>query len=571
MRLVRLALVGALTASIAGGLSAQIPTRKAPVGAAAPNAARLLVANPHTFNPQDSAASVAIGNGLRLRIDKLVNGNYAVLTRAQMNEALKQFGYPADAILAAPVQKTFATSLQAKVLVGSMLAKDQSGRYTVTSRLAGLNDDAGVVVVVAQGPGQKEEDLGTAVAEGLEGAIKTLADARACPDQRKSAPDKAIASAKKAVAIVPKHGLAHLCLAEMALEKGTKKDSAEAMDHLRDAVVGDPLSLKAWTDLASGYEVAGDTAKTVDALKQMLLVAPTNQPLREQAFKLFIRYERPDAAEQAALDGLKIDPTNSDLWDLLSNARVFKGDFAGAVDALEQVVANDSTKADSAFFLKITVMASQKPDTSRLLKWAQAGSKKFPDNVTLLNQLVTAYQLTGPVDSIAASTKRLMAKDTTAVAQALTAAQALITANRAPEAQPYLDFVSKYGDAQAKEGVAGLLFNAARPLLQPPQDWPQAATKLRQVVALANPQGRIAPLANYYLGLSILQQIPPLDAEAEKQKSCDMAKQEAAMAAEAEAAFTKAPAEQAGQIASFTKYLEGLKPRVASMQKVYCK
>ncbi|HEY7028562.1 MAG TPA: hypothetical protein VH438_13180 [Gemmatimonadales bacterium] len=577
MRLVRLMSLPLLTALPFAVLSAQIPTRRPAPGAATANAPRMLVANPHSFSSQDSASSVIIGQGMRTRMDKVAGGNFAVLTREQMNDALKQFGYPPDAILASTVQKQFGNALQAKALVGSSLSKDQSGRYSVTSRLAGINDDAGSVVVVTQGPSQKLDEVGGAVADALTPAVKSFNDARACIDQSKAAPDKAAASAKKAIATLPKNGLAHLCLGLMALDRQsrmsptTAKDTAEALGHLREAVEGDPLSLKAWTTMAQIYEAQGDTAKTVEALKQMLLVAPTNQTLREQAFKLFIKYERPDAAEQTALDGLKIDPTNSDLYDLLSNARVFKGDFAGAVDALEQVVANDSSKADSSFYLKITVMASQKPDTSRLLKWASAGSKKYPDNVTLLNQLVSAYQLTGPVDSQVATTQRLMAKDTTAVGPALATAQALVTANRAADAQPFLDFVTKYGDAQAKEGVSVILFNVARPLLQPPQNWPEAAVKLRQVVATASPTGKIYPLANYYLGLSILQQIPPLDAAAEKEKSCDKAKQEESMAAEAAEAFTHAPPDQAQNLGQFQKYLDGLKPRIASMLKVYCK
>jgi len=570
MRLVRLLFLP-LLAALPAALSAQIPTRRPAPGAPTANAPRLLVANPHTFATQDSAASVQIGQGIRGRMEKVVGSSFAVLTREQMNDALQQFGYPPDAILASTVQKQFGNALQARALVSSTLSKDQSGRFSVTSRLAGLNDDAGNVVVVNQAASQKLDEMGGSVADALQPAVKSFNDARACVDQSKAAPDKAIASAKKAIAALPKNGLAHLCLGLLALDKKTNKDSAEAMEHLQQAVEGDPLSLKGWTTLAQIYEAKGDTNKTVEALKQMLLVAPTNQTLREQAFKLFIKYERPDAAEQTALDGLKIDPTNADLYDLLSNARVFKGDFAGAVAALEQMVANDSTKADSSFYLKITVMASQKPDTAKLLKWAAEGSKKYPTNLALLNQLVAAYQLTGPVDSQVTTTKRLMEKDTTAIGPALATAQALVTANRANEAQPFLDFVTKYGDAQAKEGVSVILFNIARPLLQPPQNWPEAATKLRQVVATANPSGKIYPLANYYLGLSILQQIPPLDAQAEKEKSCDKAKQEESMAAEAEAAFKLAPPDQAQNLQQFQKYLDGLKPRVASMLKVYCK
>ncbi len=571
MRLVRLLSLPLLAALPVAALSAQIPTRRPAPGAAAPNAPRMLVANPHTFSSQDSASSVQIGQGVRGRMEKVVGSTFVVLTREQMNDALKQFGYPPDAILASTVQKQFGNALQAKALVASTLSKDQSGRFSVTSRLAGLNDDAGNVVVVTQGASQKLDEVGGSVADALQPAVKSFNDARACMDQSKVAPDKAIASAKKAITTLPKNGLAHLCLGLLSLDKKTKKDTTEAMDHMREAVEGDPQSLRAWTTMAQVYEAQGDTAKTVEALKQMLLVAPTNQTLREQAFKLFIKYERPDAAEQTALDGLKIDPTNSDLYDLLSNARVFKGDFAGAVVALEQMVANDSSKADSSFYLKITVMASQKPDTAKLLKWASEGSKKYPTNLALLNQLVSAYQLTGPVDSQVSTTKRLMEKDTTAVGPALATAQALVTANRAAEAQPFLDFVTKYGDAQAKEGVSVILFNVARPLLQPPQNWPEAATKLRQVVATANPGGKIYPLANYYLGLSILQQIPPLDAQAEKEKSCEKAKQEESMAAEAEAAFKLAPPDQAQNLGQFQKYLDGLKPRIASMLKVYCK
>jgi predicted Zn-dependent protease len=163
----------------------------------------------------------------------------------------------------------------------------------VTSRLAGLNDDAGNVVVVSQGASQKLDEMGGSVADALQPAVKSFNDARACVDQSKAAPDKAIASAKKAIAALPKNGLAHLCLGLIALDKKTNKDSAEAMEHLQQAVEGDPQSLKGWTTLAQIYEAKGDTNKTVEALKQMLLVAPTNQTLREQAFKLFIKYERP--------------------------------------------------------------------------------------------------------------------------------------------------------------------------------------------------------------------------------------------------------------------------------------
>lgn len=567
-RVVLLALIGGV---VAGSLAAQIPTRRRTDQQVAASLPRLLVANPHSFALPDSAASAQIGNALRLRMEKVSNGTYFVIPRQQMNDALRQFGYPDDAILPLMVQRTFATSMQARVLMSSILTRVEGGRYAVSARLAGFNDDAGNVVALTQGAGQTAETFGNALADGFQAAVKTAADAKACVDQQATARDKAVAAAKKALAVMPSNGLAHFCLARIAFSKNTHADSAEATKALQAAVAGDPLSLPAWTLLAGRYENAGDTTRTVDALKQMLLIAPTNEPLREQAFKLFLKYERPEAAQQAAEEGLKLDPTNADLWDLLSNACVYRSNFKCAVDALEQVVANDSTKADSAYFLKITVMAGQEPDTVRLLKWARRGVKKYPHHLDLLGQLLKAYSLTGQIDSTVAVTARILQLDTTAVVPALAAAQALQAAKRLKDARPFLDFATKHGDAQAKQAVAGIILNGALPLLQPPQDFEGAAVLLREVVGLADPAGRVAPIANYFLGLSLLQQIPKLDPEAERQKSCELATKEQGLAHEAETAFKASGSYKPDDVVKFQKYLDGLKPRVASMLKVYCK
>jgi len=556
--------------SAAAPLAGQIPQNKqrgvTPTGSSLPH---LMVANPYPFASQDSAQAVQLGAALRLRMEKVAGNSFQVITRQQMNDALGQFGYPVDAILPLPVQRNFATSLQARTLLASTLSRGEGGRYTITARLAGLNDDAGNAVTMTQSPGQKLEDFGNLVADAFGPAVKTSADVKACFDQRLNATEKALSAAKKAVQAMPKNGAAHYCFAMLALDRKTKADSQEAMKHLQEAVAGDPFSLPAWTAIAAQYEAAGDTTKTVEALKQMLLIAPTNQPLREQAFKLFIKYEHPEAAEKAALDGLKLEPTNADLWDLLSNARVYKGDFKGAVDALEQVVANDSTKADSTFLMKITVMASQQPDTVRLLKWAHAGARRYPTHLGLLQALLSAYTMAGPVDSAAAVAKRLIAVDTTAVGPALAVAQQLIQAKRLNDALPLLQFAVAHGDAQARENASALLLNGALPMIQ--GDPEGAATHLRSVIKTANPTGRFAPIANYYLGLIILQQIQKVDPEAEKQKSCDLANKEQAMLAEADAAVKGGTSYKPEDSAKFQKYVDGLKPRVASMLKAYCK
>jgi len=302
-------------------------------------------------------------------------------------------------------------------------------------------------------------------------------------------------------------------------------------------------------------------------------VAPTNQKLREELFKYFLQSGHSETALKVADEGLKLDPNNADLYDLKSNACLFLSNFKCAVDALETMYATDSTKADTLFFTKISAAAAEgeKPDTVRLLKWSQAGVRKYPTNATLLGYLNRAYALSGPVDSVVSVTNRIIAKDTSAVVPALEAARALIDAKRPKEAVPFLEFAIKHGDAQAKENAAALLYTGAAPLLQQPQDLEGAEQLLRMAVAAANPTGKVYPAANYLLGLATLFQVPQIDPQAEKQKSCDLATQEQAKLAASDSALTAGRAVNPEAVDKNLGIIKKYEPRIKSMLKAYCK
>jgi tetratricopeptide (TPR) repeat protein len=552
-------------------------------------APRLMVANPFAFAAADSANAVRLGTAMREQMKDIVGRNYTVVEQSQMNDALKQYGYPVDAILTPPLATTLAKNIQARVLVTGTMARGAAKNTTVTARLAGVNDDAGHVVTMTQGQGATVQDFGKKLAQALSPAVKALPDAKACVDQRTTKPDKAEDAAKKAIKTLPNNGLAEFCLAQLAMDK--KAPRAEVVKHLQAAVKGDPLSLPAWTALATQYQAANDTANTLVAFKQMLRVAPTNQKLREELFKYFLQSGHPETAREVADEGLKLDPYNADLYDLKSNACLFLSDFKCAVDALETMYATDSTKADTLFFTKISAAAAEgeKPDTARLLKWAQIGTRKYPDNMTLLGYLNRAYSLSGPVDSVVAVTNRIIAKDTTAVVPALEAARALITPpthqgsrpgatstdtvarGRVKEAVPFIEFALKHGDAQAKENAAALLYTGAAPLLQEPQDLEGAAELLRLAVQSANPSGKVYPAANYLLGLATLFQVPKIDPLAEKQKSCELARQEEGLLLAADSALTAGRSVNPDAVAKNLDIIKKYKPRIASMLKAYCK
>jgi tetratricopeptide (TPR) repeat protein len=565
MSLVRLAAFITLGAALAAPASAQVPRR--PREQQIANLPILMVANPYVTSGADSAASVQVGAAMRDQMTKIAEGDYNVRTQDQMNEALKQYGYPPNAILSPTLATTLAKSMQARVLVTSTMTKP-GGQYSVQARLAGVNDEAGSTVVVPQG-GQSLGDLGKKVAQSLEPAYKSLGDAKKCVDQQAAKPDDAANAANKALKAFPGNGLAEYCLAQIALKKGDKKT---AIQHFQAAAKNDPQSLAAWSNLAEQYQSQNDTTNVLRVFREMLVIAPSNQKLREQAFKYFLQANKPDIAKEIADSGIKNDPYNADFYDLKSNACLFLSDFKCAIDALEAAYQVDSTKADTLFFTKITVAAQQQPDTARLLKWSRTGVKKFPDNVTLLQSLGKAYSLAGQPDSSLQVTQKLLQLNPKDVTPALAAAKGLIDAKKPKEAKPLLDLAIQNGDAEAKENAAGLLYTGAAPLLQEPiQDYAGAAELLRAAAKAANPQGKIYPASNYLLGLATLLQVPQIDPQAEKGKSCDLANQEKGLLDESEAAFTAGmsanPEVAKKNLGIITKY----KPRAASMVKAYCK
>jgi tetratricopeptide (TPR) repeat protein len=604
MYLMRLVGLVTLAGAVSVPLAAQgIPRRSGP-STTVNNSPRFMVANPFAFAPVDSAPAVAIGTGMREEMKDVVGRDYVVIEQAQMNDALTQYGYPKDAILSPALAVTLAKNIQARFLVNSTLAKT-GNRFTVTARLTGTNDDAGNVVTLTQNEGETPQAFGKRLASALEPAVQSMDEAKSCIDQRKSKPDKAAEAAKKAIKTLPDHGLAHYCLALLAQDR--KAPRSEVVKELQAASKGDPQSLAIWTALASEFQQANDTANTLVAFKQMLRVAPTNQKLREELFKYFLQSGHPETALQVADEGLKIDPYNADLYDLKSNACLFLSNFKCAVDALETMYATDSTKADTLFFTKISAAAAEgeKPDTARLLKWAQAGVKKYPDNPTLLGYLNRAYAMAGPVDSVVSVTNRVIAKDSTAVVPALAAAKALIEApatgaptapmpadtskgatppkgdsatasapaptHRTKEAVPFLQFAIQHGDPQQKEQAAALLYTGAAPLLQQPQDLQGASELLKLAVSAANPSGKVYPAANYLLGLATLFQVPQVDPQAEKGKSCDLAHQEESLLGDAEKYLTAGQSVNQEAVNKNLGIIKQYKPRVASMIKAYCK
>lgn len=568
MRLTRACAVAAAgLVLLAAELPAQLRPNRLPPQRVNPNP-RLLVATPHVFSQADSAAAVQVGNGMRDRLRGQAERWFNVITRDQMNEALEQYAYPMDAVLPPLVVRSLANALQARTMVSSSMSRAADGRYTIQARLAGLNDDAGHVVTLTQEPNQTPERFGEATANALLPAFRALPDAKACMDEMATNANAAASEAQQALRQQPNHGLASYCLGEIAL---VREDQPAAIREFSAATEGDPLSLKAWNQLAILYQLTGDSARTVTTFQQMLRVAPTNQALREEAFGLFLRYDRPGAARQVAEEGLEIDPQNADLWDLKSNACLYAEDYACAIDALEMAFSVDSTKADTTFFQKITFATSRQPDTTRFLRWSKAGVQKYPDNPIMLEQLIQAYGYAGPVDSVVAVTRRLVAINNTDMTPVIRAVQALGNAGRIRDALPLGDYITQYGNQDDKNNFAGLLVNAAQPMLAEPDSSTLVVEMTRKAISMVPEGSQTWRAANLFLGGAGWQLFVGLDQGVEESRSCETAQEMQRWLDEIGPAMTAGQALAADYAGRILQGVEAYRPRVASLVRAYCR
>jgi tetratricopeptide (TPR) repeat protein len=538
------------------------------------NLPRLMVANPHSFASADSAAAVRVGAGLREKLESVADRWYTMIQRNQMNDALVQYGYPPDAVLPPLVARQLGTQLQARALVSSTLSRTEGGRVVVEARLLGINDQTGYMIRMTQEPNQSFEDLGKALGDALKPAFNALPDAKECDQLRGSDPHKAAEAAQKALRAQPSHGLAEVCLAQLAAGRSAPAD--EIISHFQNAVKGDRLSLEAWGGLLGQYQQKGDTTQIIETYKEILRVAPTNQRVREEALKWLVAAGRPAVGEEVADEGLALDPTNPDLWDLKSTACLVQGTPEKnqcAIEALEQVYALDSAKADTLFFQKILFVAAQdSTQPAPYVKWASAATKKYPDNSYFLGELVRAYGYAGDVDNLVATTRRLVAVDSSDMQPVLRGVIALTGARRYTEAIELGALVERYGQDTDRTNLGSILAQAGISVLQSqPIDFKQAEAIGRKAVSLVGTRGRVGQLSNYVLGIGLMGQINDRDAAVVEGKTCDLVDALEQHIAATRAALTAGREIQPDFIDGQLKNFEAYGPRIANMRRAYCR
>jgi tetratricopeptide (TPR) repeat protein len=518
-RLSSLSLVAILALTTDG--TAQIPERSRNPNAPRPGAPMVLVATPYTIHADDSAAAVEVGVGLRDRTRRNLGRDYAVVQRDRMNEALISFGYPADALLDQNAARTLASRSSSRLLVFPLYLRSNPGhRIQVRFIAVGASYGAGHVVSLNQMSGEDPEELGERAANELRPAFAAMTDALDCYGNAATDRAKAVEAAQKAIRAIPNFGAAEFCLGELA--RATDSVSTTALAHYENAGKSDPMSLATYEKMGSIYHLRGDSAKVITTYQTMLQVDPLDQALRERSFQLFSIYGRPGAAEDVADAGIARDPDNTDWYDLKSNACLMQEKYSCAIDELERLWTNDSTRADSSFFSKITYATLGGNDTTRFVKWALKGVEKYPEHLDILNAANRAYGMTGDADMAIASARKLLEINPYDPAPVNRTVVLLGNAGQAERIIEFLPVVKDAQDDELSNNFASILVNAASTIGSgTTPNLPKAALLSQAAIDAAPTNATVLAYANYFVSANLMSQVGPMSqAVRQTSRSC---------------------------------------------------
>ena len=495
-------------------------------------ATRVLVATPYPSSGADSTSAVIIGSAIRDKLASKIGGDdWLVITRREMNTNFQTWGYSPDQLFSPESARQVASAMLARVFVMTTTSKGPGGLFTASIRVTGIADDAGQVVQATQLAGQTAADFGSRIAEQVTIIFKAYPDAKNCKDNFAANKSKAADGANKALRVVPNYGFAEYCLG--LIEQAKDSVGAEATRHFKNAIIGDPFSLKAFNQLAIIHQKKHDSTAVVADYQQMITIAPTNRLLAEEAVKIFKQYNRPDAAEQVVVAQMKLDPTSPDWPDLLGNACAASAagepdsakarvKFACAYTAFVQEYTLDATRADTNFFPKIVYVAGNSADS---LLWAKRWAAKYPSSTDPYKLELSIYSDAGQVDSALTIVDVLNKIDPTDSRPALAIEIALLKANRVDEAIKLGAFFQKNGDETSKNQYAGLLVSFADSATKRTPSDDSTAVHLGQAVVAFNPPNKLYfEFGHYFIVRGLQNGLVVLSAAARADKSCTTVK-----------------------------------------------
>ncbi len=328
---------------------------------------RLLIL-PFLASSADSAMSIAVADAARERITALVKSKVLVVPKPKLCEALQQSGFPCNGLLDDQQARQLARFLQVHSYVTGTFVKNGANLTADVQMIdIGSSGITGRFTATNGNPGTAAA-LAEEIAQKIAAAVRVSEQVRACyEDRRKAQFARARADAQKALAL-------------------------------------DPNS-------------------------QQVHSEPRNTQRRLQVAQLLRQAKQYDPAVALLDEGLKIQPGESQLLDMKLTICTEYSNFRCALDVWIAKFEHDTAARGDTAFLKPAIGAAQQvSDTQALLKFTEAATRHFPNNVSFIKARAGAFELAGKIDSALAYYKKALALNTNDVATSLQIAKVMVDA-----------------------------------------------------------------------------------------------------------------------------------------------
>ena len=541
------------------------------VGAAPVASAQLAITQPTEkllllplpgVTPGDSAASIAVMDLARDRVQQLARYKVQSIPKSKICEALLSFGFQCDPSSAGPMYildpsqaAQFAKSVSINSYdVGTFSHTGNS--YTARVRLiSGGSGFAAAFTLTGDGQPAVAESL----AQHLVTVIKAAEFARECQDRRsKGNVNGAMESARKAFAIAPNLTAAHLCMLD-AYEVQHGPGAADSMlaEAFR-ALKGDSLSSTAWSRIASIYQQKGDTLKWLDALISWAGVEPDNAQLQLSVSDQLMKSHVYPKATTLLKTTLARFPANATARDMLRRSCIEGSQWRCVLDLLAQEEKDSAAKLRDSSELKLAIGASTAlPDTQAWLHYTQLAVTQFPKSGGFLNTRGQALEAAGQIDSAVAVYKAAAALVPTDPRPSLLVAATILNhavydtlkapkdtvalaayqnayADKVDAARPFIQPALAGSDTALRINAAALLLTGGSGIARAGRFvYPRAYSWLEQLLTVVQPstpadtlgpKQQIRIQGSFWFGLTSTITLGEAYAEMTKHKSCEEAK-----------------------------------------------
>jgi len=412
-----LRLLAVLTLGAAGAVSAQLAVPQSQ------NLEKLLVLALPVAAAADSSASVASMNVARDRLAQLARYKVFVVPRAKICEALTQSGFPCDGLMSDQQASQLARALGINNYTTGVLTHNGP---TLIAKIRVVSGAGGFASSVTINGGPTPQVLGEAIAQRLNTIVRAAENARSCHEQRaRSAFQRALAEARKALAIEPNLPAAHLCMATVFEAMRAPVDSVIAA--AKRALKGDPGNTEARMTVAQKSFVKGASAGALEAYDSMLVYNPSDATLRRALAQLQIHAHRYERAAELLKVGLELNPSDQQMREMRKRACIEGGLHGCVLEILADEVKADSTKLADSTTLKLAIGTAQAAaDTQRFLWWTGQAVKRYPANAAFQKLRGAAFELAGQVDSALAHYRQVLSVNPNDVSTSLLVAKTIV-------------------------------------------------------------------------------------------------------------------------------------------------